>query len=183
MGNHSILAFKRGASILKSAVCVIPSYPAKKEITDIELTEKGELKPSLYPHGWDDYDWKVYQAMRRPNKSFGKAGGETGLCWGTVRDHFKKILKDCSVWASFYPLGFKTYQEAVITFKTKYEQNLKNELQKIDRTSFLYKFDDTIILILHYLSYTDLKIFVKFKKARKIKNLKFSAPVDFDDIF
>jgi hypothetical protein len=183
MGSYSLLAFKKGASILKSAVCVIPSYPPKKEIIDIELTEKGELKRSPYPNGWDDYDWKVYHAMRQPNRSYGKVGGEIGSCWTTVRDHFRKILKDCDIWLSFYPKGYETYQKAILTFETKYETNLKEELSKIDRSTFLFKFNEKIILHLTFTHYSELRTFEIFKKERKIKNLRFSMPITHQNIF
>lgn len=181
MGVHSLLAFKKGASILKNAICVTPTYPGKMKISDIELTEKGEIARDEYPHNWNDLDWSVFSAMRKnPGRSYGKAGGELGVSWVTVREHLKKILNDCKVSTSFYPKGYNYYQQALLRFKTKYERNLWKELKKIDRSSFLYKYNDSLILILFYEDYTDLKIFDILKKERKIKNLEFSTPIAWD---
>ena len=183
MGIYSILAFQKGASILKYAACISPSYPAQKSITDIELCEKGEIERDNYPRNWDDLDWKVFNKMRDPTRSFGKVGGELGATWNTVRLHFNKVLRDCKVWVNFFPLGYDSYQKALLTFKTKYEENLKSELEKIDRTSFLYKFNDTNALVLFYQNYRDLKTFEILKKERKIKNLTLSTPIAWKDIF
>lgn len=183
MGIYSILAFQKGASILKYALSVTPSYPAQKSITDIELCEKGEIKRDTYPSNWDDLDWKIFNKMRDPTRSFGKVGGELGVTWNTVRFHFNRVLRDCKVWVNFFPLGYGSYPKALLTFKTKYEENLKTELEKIDRTSFLYKFNETIILYLHYDSYEDLRTFEILKKERKIKNLTLSRPIAWKDNF
>jgi hypothetical protein len=182
MGAFSLLAFRRGASILKYAVCISPTYPAEKKITEIELHEKGEIEENKYPN-WDDLDWKVFNRMRDPTRSFGKVGGELRMTWMTVRKHFQKIIKDCDIWLSFYPKGEKTYPEAILTFKTKYEANLKSELEKIDRTSFMYKFNETIILYLHYDTYKDLKTFEILKKERKMRELQFSRPIAWENRF
>lgn len=182
MGAFSLLAFRRGASILKYAVCISPTYPAEKKITEIELYEKGEIEKNKYPN-WDDLDWKVFNRMRDPTRSFGKVGGELEMTWMTVRKHFQKIIKDCDIWLSFYPKGEKTYPEAILTFKTKYEANLKSELEKIDRTSFMYKFNETIILYLHYDTYKDLKTFEILKKERKMRELQFSRPIAWENRF
>ncbi|MGD2250020.1 MAG: hypothetical protein PVF58_16570 [Candidatus Methanofastidiosia archaeon] len=178
MGSHALLSFKRGASILKNAVCVFPSFPAQKNIVDIELTEKGLLERSRYPHNWDELDWKVFFAMESdPTRSFGKVGGELGVTWNTVRDHFEKIVPDCEIWTTFYPRGYTSYQQALLKFNTKYERNLWDELKKIDRSSFIYKYDNTILLLLFYEDFNDLKRFELLKKEGKIKNLSVSTPI------
>jgi hypothetical protein len=181
MGVHSLLAFRHGASILKNAICVTPSYPGEKKISDIELAEKGEITRDEYPHNWNDLDWSVFSCMKKnPGRSYGKVGGELGVSWVTVREHLKKILNDCKVSTSFYPKGYNYYQKALLRFTTKYERNLWEELKKIDRSSFLYKYDDSILLILFYEDYNDLKIFDILKKERKIKNVELSTPIAWD---
>ncbi|MBU7012179.1 MAG: hypothetical protein HXS46_15950 [Theionarchaea archaeon] len=183
MGTFSLLAFKRGASILKYAICTIPSYPGRKSITEIELTEKGPIERDEYPRGWDELDWKVFNSMRDPTRSFGKVGGELGVSWTTAQAHYKKILKDCKIWVTFFPEGYSSYQQAILTFETDYEENLKKELEKIDRTSFLYKYNNTNILFLLYHDYRDLRKFELLKKEKKIRNLTFSTPIAWKDQF
>ena len=183
VGYYSIFYFQKGASILKNALCIIPSYPAKKSILDIELSEKGEIERDNYPFGWDEIDWNVYHAMRDPTRSFGKVAGELGTDWETVRKHYQKILKQCKIWISFFPLGYNFYRQAFLTFKTDYELNLIEELQKTDRTSFLYKFDSTIALMLYYTDYREVKRFEYLKKEKKIKNFRYSMPLACKDRF
>jgi len=181
MGVYSLLAFRHGASILKNAICVIPTFPKEIDISDIELSEKGEIERDKYPKNWNELDWSVFHAMKKnPNRSFGKVGGELGISWVTVRTHFRKILNDCKVLVSFYPKGYNYYQKALLKFNTKYERNLWEELKRIDRSSFLYKYNDTILLILFYKDYNDLKRFEILKKEGKIKNLKVSTPIAWD---
>jgi len=181
MGAYSLLCFRRGASILKNAICVIPSFPAEKKVSEIELTEKGTIEREKYPHNWDDLDWQIFYAMKKnPNLSFGKVGGKLDVSWTTVQLHFKKILKDIDIWVSFYPQGYNYYQKAILKFKTKYEKDLIFELQKIDRSSFLYKYDENLLLYLFYEDYKDLRRFEILKKEGKIKDLSFSTPIAWD---
>lgn len=181
MGTYSLLCFRRGASILKNAICVIPSFPAGKSISEIELTEKGIIERAKYPDNWDDLDWQVYYAMKKnPNLSFGKIGGKLDVSWTTVQVHFEKILKNTDTWVSFFPKGYNYYQKALLKFKTKYEKDLKSELQKLDRSSFLYKYNESMLLLLFYEDYKDLRRFEILKKEGKIRNLSFSAPIAWD---
>ena len=182
-GNYSIFYFQKGASILKNAICIIPSYPEKKSILDIKLSEKGKIERDNYPFGWDEIDWEIYHAMRDPTRSFGKVAGELKIRWETARRHYQKISKQCKIWISFFPLGFKSYRQAFLTFETDYEMNLIEELQKIDRTSFLFKFDSTIALMLYYTDYKEIKKFEYLKKEKKIKNFKYSTPLAWKDHF
>lgn len=181
MGAYSLLCFRRGASILENAICIIPSFPAEKRISEIELTEKGDIERAKYPHNWDDLDWQVYYSMKKnPNLSFGKVGGNLGVSWTTIQIHFKKILKDIDIWVSFYPKGYGYYQQALLKFKTKYEKDLESELRGIDRSSFLYKYEENLLLYLFYEDYKDLRRFETLKKEGKIKDLSFSTPIAWD---
>ena len=111
MGAYSLLCFRRGASILENAICIIPSFPAEKRISEIELTEKGDIERAKYPNNWDDLDWQVYYSMKKnPNLSFGKVGGNLGVSWTSIQIHFKKILKDIDIWVSFYPKEYGYYK-------------------------------------------------------------------------
>ncbi|KYK34487.1 MAG: hypothetical protein HXS46_02190 [Theionarchaea archaeon] len=181
IGDYSLLYFRRGASILKNAICVIPSFPARKRIPEIQLVKKGIIERAEYPNNWDDFDWKVFNSMESdPNRSFGIVGGELGVSWTTVQTHFKKILRDSAIWVSFFPQGYSYYQQALLKFKTEYEKNLIKELEKIDRSSFLYKYDDNLLLLLYYEDYRDLQKFELLKKEGKISDLSFSIPIAWD---
>ena len=183
IGNLSAFCLKKGASILQYAETVLPSYPARKTLDQITLKEKGELPSDKYPHGWDQLDWDVYEAMRNPLVSFADVGSQLGVSWHTVKDRFRKIVTDCKTWILFLPKGYDNYQQTYLMFKTEYEFNLREELQKVDRTSILYKFDNTLLLHL-YLDKAFLKLhryyrlFFKLKKEGLIHDLHVSTPLE-----
>lgn len=176
-GAYSFLLFKKGASILEYAYCITPSFPAKKTIRDIELTEKGILDPKVYPDGWDDVDHSVYEGMRDPAIQFWRVGEKIGKSWQTVKRRFNAVITDCDIWMAFFPRGYENYSQALITFKTKYEIGLLNELKKLDRSSFLFKVGETLILHLFYENSFEHYVFSKLRKEGKISDLKISVPV------
>ena len=176
-GAHSFLFIKKGASILKYAEAIKPTFPAIKQIEDITLDKIGRLEPDPYPHGWDELDWEVYNHMRDPLISFWKVGENLGVSWHTVKNRFEKIVKDCKTWIAFFPRGYHNYSQALLTFKTEYEVGLREELKKLDRTTFLYKFEDKIMLHLFYDNSFQHYIFSKMKKKGKIHDLHVSIPV------
>ena len=178
LGSHSLLCFKKGASILKYSEAVIPSFPAKKSIDDLNLEEKGELPVDPYPHGWDEFDWAVFNHMKNPLISFQKVGSKLNVSWTTIKNRYKKILKSCKIWIGFFPKGYEGYNQTFLTFKTPYEVGLREELQKLDRTSYLYKFEDTIILNLFPDDTLQHYVFRKWEKEGKIQELRVSIPVE-----
>lgn len=52
-----------------------------------------------------------------------------------------------------------------LTFETKYEIGLLEELLKLDRSSYVYKFNKTLILILYVERYNDA-----VRKSKEIEN-------------
>lgn len=140
VGSLSLICFKKGASILEYAEAITPTFPAKKKIDEIVLEEKGELPRDEYPRKWDEKDWRVFETMRNPNFSFVKAGEKLGMSWHTVKNRFEKLLEDCKIWMLFFPKGYHSYQQSFLLFNTRYEIGLRNELEKLDRSSVLYKF-------------------------------------------
>ena len=183
IGDLSALCFKKGASVLQYAESILPSYPAQKTLDQIVLDRKGKLPRDKYPHGWDELDWEIYEHMKDPQVSYATVGSALKIRWYIIRDHFEKILKDCKTWILFLPRGYDNYQQVYMMFKTDYEVNLRDELQKLDRTSILYKFDDTIILhlfldeALHKL-HQYYRLFFEFKKEGIIHDLHVSIPVE-----
>ncbi|KYK36907.1 MAG: hypothetical protein HXS46_04460 [Theionarchaea archaeon] len=183
IGDLSAFCLKKGASVLQYAETVLPSYPAQKTLDQITLEEKGDLPSDQYPHGWDQLDWDVYEVMRNPLTSYAKAGSQLDVSWHTVKDRFEKIAKDCKTWILFLPKGYDNYQQTYLMFKTEYEANLREELQKLDRTSIIYKFNDTILLHL-FLDEALLKLhhyyrlFFELKKEGIIHDLHVSTPIE-----
>ncbi|MGD2249762.1 MAG: hypothetical protein PVF58_15240 [Candidatus Methanofastidiosia archaeon] len=175
-GAHSILVFRRGASILSYAEAITPTFNSKKKIKDIWPEEKGDIKPDLYPHGWDTVDWEVFHEMRNPYVSYPSVGEKLDVSWHTVMVHFKKIMKDCKPWVVFFPDGLMNYFHLFLTFKTEYEIGIKNELKKLDRASYFYKFGDRIMIFLFTRQSRGQSVFMKMEKEGIIHDLSVSVP-------
>ena len=183
IGDLSAFCLKKGASVLQYAETILPSYPAQKTLDQITLTEKGALPSDGYPHGWDQLDWDVYEAMRSPLVSYRDVGSKLGVSWDMVRSHFEKVVKSCKTWILFLPKGYDNYQQAYISFKTKYEVNLREELQTLDRTSIMYKFNDTILLHLFLDEalrklHQYYRLFYELKREGIIHDLYVSTPIE-----
>lgn len=176
-GAFSFLLFRKGASRMKFAEAVKPSYPAKSNIEEIRLEKSGELPQDPYPHGWNEKDWSVYDHMRDPTVAYWQVGQALEDSWQTIKRHYKKIEKDCKVWMAFYPHGYRYYSQALLTFKTEYEIGLKEELSMLDRSSFLFKFDNTLILHLFYDHSIQHYAFSRLEKEGRIHDLHVSIPV------
>ena len=184
-GEHSFLCFKKGASILNYAEAIKPTLNSPFKIGDMELKEKGNLPNDPYPHCWDELDWKIYHLMRNPRVPFPKISGklksegEFDVSWKTVATRYTKIMKDCKVLTAFFPRGMDNYSQTFLTLKTEYEQDIRKELQKLDRTTYLYKMGKTVILNLFLDNNIDHRVFVELKKKGLIRNLHVSMPVHF----
>jgi len=190
-GDWSFARIKKGASDLKFADRVVPVYPAEISPQEISFNKDGELETDLYPHGWDEVDWEVYYLMKDPSISYTEAIRKSkkegsGLSRPTVKRHFKKILKDCKLQMNFFPKGYKGYDRIFFTFKTEYEIGLYDSLKRLDRTSFLWKVRDFIILILFVEQYcATVRYFKELEENGLIQDLKVSIPnrhcTPFDD--
>lgn len=178
-GGHSFIHFTKGASLLTYSEAITPTLKSDFSVEDIDLHEKGNLPIDPYPPCWDDLDWKIYDLMRDPNIPFRVIGEKAGVSWKTVETRFKKIRKDCKTVIAFFPKGYKGYWQTFVTFETEYEVNLRDELQKLDRTTYIYKVGNTVILNLFLDDGTEHYAFLKLKKEGLITNLKISIPVHF----
>jgi hypothetical protein len=176
-GAHSLLIFKNGASVLTFADAVLPSFPSKKKLEDINPKEKGKLSPDPYPHGWIELDWKVFHEMRNPSLSFPRVAEKLNVTWQTVRNHFEKVIQCCKPWMSFFPEGLSNYFHVFLTFETDYEAGIYNELRKLDRTSFVYKFEKTMALFLYTQDTLEHSVFLDLEREGIIHDLDVSIPV------
>jgi len=177
IGNPPVICFKDGGNMLKYAEAIIPTFPAKKTVKDISLEKKGLLKEDEYPHNWNDTDWSVFYNMRDPSVSFVAAGQKLDISWHTVKDHYEKVLQDCKVWISFFPEGYRSYQQSYVFFKTEYEVGLREELGKLDRSTFIYKFEDKILLHLFLDELLDNRVFYDLKRKGKVHDLHVTVPL------
>lgn len=176
-GAHTLLLFKRGATVLTYAKAIKPSFPKKKEFSEINPIDKGKVPHDPYPKGWDDLDWSVYEYMKHPSFSYVKVGKKLDVSWQTVKNRFKKILKDCKTWNSFFPRGLLNYYHVFMTFTTDYEIGLERELEKLDRTTFFYKFNDMILLYGAMDNYEGIARFGELEKEGIIHDLRVSNPI------
>ncbi|MBU7028704.1 MAG: hypothetical protein HXS48_17345 [Theionarchaea archaeon] len=151
-GDWSFIHFRYGASMLKFADSILPhSYSNScKYIEDIRVEEqKAKLPQDPYPHGWSDEHWDVYKVLRTPRSlTFRDVGKQIGLSWDSVKKYFYEVLRQCKVHSCFFPLGKNGYSHHVITFETEYEVSILRALKKLNRTTYIYKTQEMIILIL-----------------------------------
>lgn len=189
VGQYSYLLISRAdTGNLQYAEVVKPSFPAKvnlegsmtaeeKKFFDQWFTTPQELNPDKKPQ-WDETDWKIYWAMRNPRKNFFEVGKELEMPWEIVKERFQKIVKDCKVFMGFFPLGYSTYDPLLITFTTDYETGIKKWLQGLDRSSWLFKVDDTIIVCLFHthINLTCLKL-SEMEQMGIIRDFKWAVPL------
>jgi hypothetical protein len=184
-GEYSFLCFRKGASELTYAEAIKPTLNSPYTIENMRLEKKGKLPIDQYPCCWDDLDWKIYHLMRNPRVSFAKISGvlksSEGLdiTWKTIETRYYKIIEDCKVMNAFFPKGMDKYFQTFLTLKTDYENDLREELQKLDRTTYLYKIGNMILLNLFLDNNIDYRVFVKFKKRGLIQDLHVSIPLYF----
>jgi hypothetical protein len=181
-GDWDFVRVRKGASDIKFADRVIPTYPSNVTPHEISIDEKGTLQNDPYPHGWDEIDWEVYYLMKDPSISYTRAIRKSrmegsGLSRQTIKRHFEKILKDCKLRMNFFPRGYKGYEQVFLTFRTEYEIGLYESLKKLDRTSFLWKVQDFIVLNLFVDRYcATVRRFKEMEENGLIRDLKVSIP-------
>ena len=188
-GDWSCIVFRKGANSLQYMNNIIPESLSNNKLEAITFDEKGKLEMLNYPHGWEDIDWKIYEMMRQPrNLSFMKVGQNLGTSWKSVKEHYEKIMVQCRAYMSFFPLGHKGYNYLFVTFRTKYEIGVEKALEKLDRTSFLYKTKNMIILVLFTsldeLSYNRVTArFSELEEIGIIHDLRACIPICWQNMF
>jgi hypothetical protein len=180
LGAHSLMYFSKSdtGTNLRYAQCIFPSYPQKKEIQNIDpcLHEPEEL-PRMSPPDWSSFDWKVFQERRDPTESSIKIGRELGVSHRKVLDSYKRILEDCTIWIPFFPMGYGNYTPYFVSFETDYETGFAEELKKIDRSSYIYKIDDTMLLNLFFEKRLEIDSILQLEKKGIIHDLRVSSPM------
>ena len=184
-GAFSLICFKYGKRVLQCVKCITPSYPAKIGFKDIDPTKysKEKLKPMKRPENWSELHWAVYRARNDPQRSSIKVGKELNISCCTVLDRYYEILKDCEIWMPFFPNGYSNYTQYVLTFRTEYENGILEELKKLDRSSYLYKADDTLILVLFFDRHLEIESFLKMEKKGIVHDMRVSNPLHSINVF
>lgn len=179
-GDHTLLIIRKGGNEITFAEAIKPSFVESMKLENFDFSEKGNLPVDPLPDSWNELDWKVFHAMRNPRISFWKASGKVGVSWMTVKRRYEKILKGCKVLAAYFPLGYNGYPRLLVTLKTLYEKGLRESLQKLDRSSYLWKFNDTIILILFVDDYNrTCERFSELEEIGMVHDLRMSIPIRF----
>jgi hypothetical protein len=176
-GAHRLFALKTGATILTYSESIIPTYPAIKRPEEIYPNEKGFLEQDKYPI-WNDLEWDVYRNMGNPRTSFVDVGKRLGVSWQTVKNHYDVIMKDAKVSLGFFPKGLQNYYHLFLTFKTEYEVGFKVELEKLDRSSFLFKGEGMLMLFIYVERPQDLcRRFSQLEKEGIVRDVRVSIPI------
>jgi hypothetical protein len=181
-GDYNILLFKKGGSDLSFAHCIVPHVTFNEGInfSDFIFKEKeGDLPFDKLPTDWSEMDFKVFDIMQKPKGvSYGKAAGKLGVKWITVKRHYEKIINDCKVMCAFFPLTYSGYSRLIACFETKYEIGLFEKLHEVDRSSYLWKCNNMIILTMFVNDYNSAtEQFFKLEEIGMIKNVKISIPI------
>ncbi len=190
VGSYSLISFRRekdpdGTNILTYAESIVPTYPSKYSTEDINLSTYTQEKLPVMrkPLNWDDLDWGIYHKMNNPNQPSNIVAKELGLSHTTVLDRFYRIQKDCSIWMPFFPRGYSNYNQFVIQLKTEYEKGLRNELQKLDRSAYIYKINDFLLLHLFLEVNKDLGFLLDLEKKGLIHSPSVSIPLRYHNRF
>jgi hypothetical protein len=191
VGSYSLISFRRnqessdGTNILTYAESIVPTYPSSNSMVDINLsTCKAQKLPTMRKSlEWDDLDWGIYHNMRDPNRPSNVAAKALGLSHMTVLNRFYRIQRDCSIWMPFFPKGYNGYSQSIVQLKTEYEVGLRDELQKLDRSTYIYKIDDFLLLHLFLEENKDLNPFLDLEKKGLIHSLGVSIPLRYHNRF
>jgi hypothetical protein len=142
---------KRGASTLQYHDTILPNSARFSDEKDKDLLVdiKGKLPDDPYPKRWHDLHWKIYYSMKHPrNKTYREVGKEIKSSWVTVRKYFLEVLTQCKIISNFFPLGIEAYSPLFVTFKTDYEIGIIRALKTLRNTTYLYKAEDKMMLLL-----------------------------------
>jgi hypothetical protein len=196
-GYWPILWCKKGANTLQYHDSILPFQNngpiSDRKVDKIFFEEKGTLPVDKYPHAWFEEHWKTYYCMKQPrNITFREAakklGKDLGVTWVMVWEYFTDILKQCKIINTFFPLGAEAYSPLLVTFKTDYETGIVKGLKTLNRTTYLYKAEDTIILLVGTspIPKAQNHITGKFHKLEEIgviHDLHVSTPIDWHKAF
>jgi hypothetical protein len=185
MGAYSLIYFEYGTRVLTYVCCTTPSYPSTATFDDIDPLkyEKKTLPEMEKPKNWSNLHWDIYRARNNPRRPSRDVGKELNVSASTVIKYFREVLKDCDIWIPFFPKGYMNYTKYVLTLKTEYETGLIKELKRLDRSSYVYKANDTLILTLFFDRELEVESFLKMEKKGIIHDLRVSFPVRFENIF
>jgi len=178
-GAFSLLIFLRGGKKrLTYMECTTPSIPPYRTFETINLLEYSPGKlPVLETPEWDPLHWKVYNERRDPSVSSVKIAEKLGVSYRIVLRRYKKILKNCKIWLPFFPNGYPNYSPYVITLKTEFENAIVSELRKLDRSSYIYKIDNSLMLTLFFDQHLQIDNFLKLEKNGMMHEVRVSFPV------
>lgn len=148
-GDWSFLCLKRGRCSLNHVSTITPNFLSRNRIEELMFDEPGKLPSDPFPTGWDELDWDIYNRMGAPREvTFVDIGKQLEKPWKTIQNRFNKIKKSCKSLAYFLPLGYYGYEHLFITFETEYEIGLAHALRGLDHSSYIEKYNDTILLTL-----------------------------------
>lgn len=187
-GDWSFIRFKKGANMLEYVDSILPNFFSKNDffIENILIKEKGILPRDQYPHGWLDEHWKIYHLMGAPREhGIMNIVKKIELSYETFVKFYKEVLFQCKVLSGFFPLTQKGYSLQLLTFRTEYEIGILKALEKLNRTSFIYKVNGIIILILHLIPRPmDFNIstrkFYDLQEKGYIRDLHVCTPIEWD---
>ncbi|MGD2251266.1 MAG: hypothetical protein PVF58_22945 [Candidatus Methanofastidiosia archaeon] len=185
-GDWKFIQFKKGANTLQYVDSVLPHKVSNPGcyIEDLTFDEKGKLPEDPYPHGWSEDHWNLFRVMSSPRSvRVIDVKRKTGLAYETIVKYFDDILEQSKVHSGFFPLGRKGYSFQLLTFKTDFELGIVNTLKELNRSTFVYKTNGTLILCLHLMPRPmdfnfSTKKFLDLEEKGYIRDLHACTPID-----
>lgn len=177
-GDHTLLSINKGGRELVCAESIIPTFESKMELEHFNFTEIGKLGSDDFPQKWTEEDWQVFDAMRNPRIPFVKVARTLDVSWITIKRRYEKIINDCKTLVAFFPKSYSGYARLLVAFKTKYETGVKKSLELLDRSTYLWKFKDMLVLILFVDDYNRVcERFNELEEIGMIHDLCASIPI------
>ena len=124
-----------------------------------------------------ELDEKIFEIMKKDVRiPFSHVGKETGVFSMTVKDHFnKKILSLCNVAHYFFPCGYNNYMKSYFRIHTKYEKSLVTALEFLPCTSYVYPFDNGLLISIFH---ENIKVLMQiFKKLESMGVVEHYTPL------
>lgn len=194
VGAYSHLHISNSRGNLQYARCVAPSFPAKvvlESSLDENLNEEfdtcfsahSRITPDTNPL-WDELDWNLYRVMRNLRQDFLTVSRKLNISREEVKKRFGKVVKDCRIAMGFFPQGYLTYSPLLLSMKTDCETGMEKWLSALDRSSWLFKIDDVLMVYLFstHVNLTCLK-FLEMQHVGIIRNVRVSIPLSREFLF
>ena len=185
------LTFGGDLRILKKSTSYTPIYTIPsgwnsnvidglRKITELSLNE-GRIERIMEEWlPWEDIDFRIYDIMKNNiQMQFSDVARKIEFSSNTVKKHFyETVMPYCNISHYFFPKGYDYYQKAMLSVETSYETGLVEALSRLPCTTYVFPFENEIILILFHEGIQDvMSVFRKLEEKGYIKKHLLLVPL------